>query len=609
MTALTPPHGGVLKNLRVEPRTALAVKQSAHDRTSLTLNQRQLCDLELLMIGAYSPLDGFMSETVYKAVVDDMRLSNGLLWPLPVTLDVSEQTAQTLQTGDRIGLYDQEGFVLAILELESIWRPDKRHEAQAVFGTVSDAHPGVRRLFEDMGPIYIGGRILGIEARQHYEFETLRHTPAELRALFAAENWSRVIGFHTTKPMHRLHHEITVNAAQSADANILIHPAVGIAKPGDLHYFSRVRCYRALMKRYAPGRARLSLVPLAVRMAGPREALFNAIVRQNYGCSHFIVGPEHAAPPGVRDGAQRFYPKYAAQEFAAAHQHELQIEIIATPEMCFIARSQKFAPVKSGSEQHVAIFSEKELYRSLEEGKRVPEWFSYPEVLKELARICPQRHKRGLTIFFTGLSGAGKSTLAKILYARLVEDGSRPVTLLDGDIVRKNLSSELGFARHDRDINVRRIGFVASEITKNGGIAICAPIAPYAKTRQAVREMVEQYGAFIEVHVATPLEVCESRDRKGLYAKARKGLIAEFTGISDPYEEPEKPELRIDTSETTPDEASKTILAYLSETGFFEKHDTGPSTMINPESAAGRSEAGCEGLIDIRMRHKMRLEK
>ena len=583
MTALSPPHGGVLKDLRVDPQTALAIKQSAYGLPSLTLNQRQLCDLELLMIGAYSPLDGFMSEKIYKAVVEDMRLPFGLLWPLPITLDVPEQTAQTLRTGDRIGLYDQEGFMLAILELDSIWRPDKRHEAQAVFGTASDAHPGVRRLYEDTGPIYIGGKVIGVQARHHYEFEKLRYTPAELRALFAAENWSRVIGFHTTKPMHRLHHEITVNAAQSADANILIHPAVGIAKPGDLHYFSRVRCYRALMKHYEPGRARLSLVPLAVRMAGPREALFNAIVRQNYGCSHFIVGPEHAAPPGVRDGAPRFYPKYAAQEFAAAHQHELQIEIIATPEMCFIARSQKFVPVTSGSEQHVATFSEKDLYRSLEEGRPVPDWFSYFEVLKELAKTFPQRHKRGLTIFFTGLSGAGKSTLAKILHARLIEDGSRPVTLLDGDIVRKNLSSELGFSRHDRDINVRRIGFVASEITKNGGVAICAPIAPYAKTRQAVREMVQQYGAFVEVHVATPLEVCESRDRKGLYAKARMGLISDFTGISDPYDEPERPELRIDTSESTPDEASKTIVVYLSETGLLASPDAGSVATIGPE--------------------------
>lgn len=592
MIALIPPHGGVLKDLRVDSQTACALKQSAHDLPSLTLNQRQLCDLELLMIGAYSPLDGFMGEIAYETVLEKMRLPDGLLWPLPVTLDVSEQTARTLESGMPLGLCDEEGFVLAVLELDSIWRPDKRAEAQAVFGTVSDAHPGVRSLYEDKGPVYIGGKVLGIEARHHYEFAALRHTPAELRALFTAENWARVIGFHTTKPMHRLHHEITLNAARSSDANILIHPAVGIAKPGDLHYFSRVRCYRAIMRQYTSAQAKLSLVPLVVRMAGPREALFNAIVRQNYGCSHFIVGPEHAAPPGVREGAPRFYPKYAAQEFTAAHQHELQIEIVATPEMYYSTRAQKFAPLEfTGSGQDAARFSEKDLYISLEEGVPVPDWFSFPTVLQELARAVPPRHRRGFTLFFTGLSGAGKSTLAKILYARLIEEGSRPVTLLDGDIVRKNLSSELGFSKHDRDINVRRIGFVASEITKNGGIAICAPIAPYAKTRRAVREMIEQYGAFIEIHVATPLEVCESRDRKGLYAKARKGLIADFTGVSDPYEEPARPELCIDTSDSTPDEASKTILVYLAENGFLEKPDAGSLATSALQTQASRCEA------------------
>lgn len=572
VTALIQPYGGVLKELRVDSQAALALKQMAHDQPLLTLSQRQLCDLELLMTGALSPLDGFMGETAYYSVIENMRLPDGLLWSLPVILDVSEQLAQDLQPGEKLGLCDQEGFMLAVLEIDSIWRPNKREEAQAVFGNTSDTHPGVAKLYGDTGAIYVGGKVVGLETPHHYEFAALRQTPAELRSFFAAEGWHRVVGFHSTKPMHRLHYEITINAAKSADANILIHPAVGIAKPGDLHYFSRVRCYRAVMKRYPPGQARLSLISLAVRMAGPREALFNAIVRQNYGCSHFIVGPEHAVPPGVREGAPRFYPKYAAQEFVATYQHELAIEMIATPEMCYSTRSQTFAPLESASpERHTATFSEKDLFRSLEEGSTVPDWFSYSEVLEELAKVFPQRHRRGFTLFFTGLSGAGKSTLAKILYARLIEDGSRPVTLLDGDIVRRNLSSELGFSKHDRDINVRRIGFVASEITKNGGIAICAPIAPYAKTRQAVREVVEQYGAFIEIHVATPLDVCESRDRKGLYARARKGLIPEFTGISDPYEVPAQPEVRVDTTEGSPQDAAIKIESYLITAGFVKK--------------------------------------
>lgn len=564
-------HGGDLKNLLVAPDRAAFFKREAQSMYLLTLNQRQLCDLELLMTGAYSPLDGFMDEEIYTEVLENTRLPNGLLWSLPVSLDVSTEALQNIQIGQNVGLCDQEGFMLAVLEVTSIWRADKRAEAQAIYGTTSDVHPGVYELYHSAN-VYVGGKIYGIEVPHHYDFEVFRQTPAELRAFFSGQGWHRVVGFHTTKPMHRLHYQITLDAAQSADAKILIHPAVGIAKPGDLHYYSRVRCYRALMQYYPPQLAKLSLASLAVRMAGPREALHNAIVRQNYGCTHFVVGPEHAAPPGVREGAVRFYPKYAAQEFVASYQGELSIRMVATQELCYSDQAGRFIPRKKVEPADTPqSFSEKRLHAWLEANDPVPECFSFPGVLEELKKIIRPRYQCGLTLFFTGLSGAGKSTLAKILYAKLVEHDVRPVTLLDGDIVRKHLSSELGFSKKDRDINVRRIGFVASEITKNGGIAICAPIAPYTETRRAVREMVEQYGAFIEIHVATPLDVCESRDRKGLYAKARKSLIAGFTGISDPYEVPENPEVHIDTSQECPEDASEKIMIYLVEHGYRRK--------------------------------------
>jgi sulfate adenylyltransferase len=307
-------------------------------------------------------------------------------------------------------------------------------------------------------------------------------------------------------------------------------------------------------------------------MAGPREVLLNAIIRQNYGCSHMIVGPEHAAPPGVRDEAKRFYPRYAAQEMMERHQHDLAIRMVPVKELCYASDTETFVP-SDPENKHCIRFTDKDLKHQLEHNQEIPAWYSYPEVIAALRKVYPPRSKKGITLFFTGLSGSGKSTLAKILYAKFIEEGSRPVTLLDGDVVRLNLSSELGFSREHRNINVHRIAYVASEITKNGGIAICAPIAPYTAMRRDARETVEQYGAFIEIHVATSLEVCESRDRKGLYAKAREGIIPEFTGISDPYDLPEHPEIRIDTAGKSPMQAVQEIMLYLLREGYIDTQD------------------------------------
>jgi sulfate adenylyltransferase len=575
MDHLTPPHGGELCNLLVDEERAEQLKAESGNYPSITLGLRQICDLELLLNGGFSPLRGFMTRTVYDSVIDTLHLPDGTLWTIPITLDISAALAGQIEPGQKLALRDSEGFMLAVLTVEDKWQPDKQREASEVYGTTSPDHPGVRYLFDQVADTCIGGSLEGIQLPIQFDFETLRDTPEELRHMIAKLGWQNVVGFHTCKPMHRLHREITLQAAKAAQANILIHPAVGMTKPGDLHYYARVHCYQAIRRHYPHNMAVLSLLPAAVRMAGPREALLNAIIRQNYGCSHMIVGPEHAAPPGVRDDAQRFYPRYASQKLMEKHQDELAIRMVPIREMSYSPEQERFVSCEELERQgkEGIHFTDKELKHHLEHNLDIPAWFSYPDVIAALRKVYPPRSRKGLTLFFTGLSGSGKSTLAKILYAKFIEDGSRPVTLLDGDVIRHNLSSELGFSKEHRNINVRRIGFVASEITKNGGIAICAPIAPYTRMRRDVREVIEQYGAFIEIHVSTPLAVCEERDRKGLYEKARKGIIPEFTGISDPYDIPEHPEIRIDTTGKSPIYAAQEIMLYLLREGYLSTDD------------------------------------
>jgi len=507
MEHLITPHGGKLCNLLVDEDRAEALKAASGDFLSISLNQRQLCDLELLLCGAFSPLTGFMVQEAYESVISQMYLPDGTLWSIPLTFDVPAAQAEKIEPGQQLALLDDEGFMLAVLTVADKWQPDKQREASEIYGTTSTEHPGVRYLLEQVHDTYIGGEVTGIQMPIHNDFETLRDTPQELRHLFTRLGWQNVVGFHTCKPMHRLHREITLQAAKEAQANILLHPSVGMTKPGDLHYYARVHCYQAIRHHYPHSMAVLSLLPSAVRMAGPREVLLNAIIRQNYGCSHYIVGPQHAEPPAVRgDDGPCFYPRYAAQKMMETHQHELEIRMVPVREMSYLPDAGTFKPDDRQGKQGIR-FTDKDLQQHLEQGLDVPAWFSYPDVLSALRKVYPPRSKKGITLFFTGLSGSGKSTLAKILYARFIEEGGRPVTLLDGDVVRLNLSSELGFSREHRNINVRRIGFVASEITKNGGIAICAPIAPYTAMRRNARETIEQHGAFIEIHVATPLDV------------------------------------------------------------------------------------------------------
>jgi sulfate adenylyltransferase len=569
MGAFKTPHGGELKNLYLSAEDAELEKQGSRDLPSWDLTPRQMCDIELLLNGAFSPLEGFMTEDEHASVCERMRLPDGLLWPIPITLDVSEAFAGGVADGDRIALRDPEGVLIATMTVASIYRPDKLREAELVLGTTDEKHPGVAWLLRHSHPVYIGGRLNGVEKPTHYDFRHLRDSPQELRDRFDKLGWRKVVAFQTRNPMHRAHQELTVRAAREAEANLLIHPVVGMTKPGDVDHFTRVRCIEQLLPHYPEQTTALSLLPLAMRMAGPREAVWHAIIRKNYGCTHLIVGRDHAGPGNDSNG-EPFYGPYDAQELMLRYADELDITMVPFRLMVYVEDQAQYQP-QDELEPNVRVLniSGTELRRRLQEGLEIPEWFSFPEVVEELRRTHPPRHRQGFTVFFTGLSGSGKSTIANALMVKLMELGGRAVTLLDGDVVRKHLSSELGFSKEHRDLNIQRIGYVASEITKNGGIAICAPIAPYAATRGTVREMVEQYGGFLEIHVATPLEVCEQRDRKGLYAKARAGIIKEFTGISDPYEAPESPEMAIDTTELTPDLAAHRILVKLESMGFI----------------------------------------
>jgi sulfate adenylyltransferase len=567
---LVPAHGGELIDLYVSAERRAELRARSKDFPSWDLMPRQICDLELLLSGGFSPLGGFMSKAEYESVCHNMRLTTGLLWPMPIVLDVSEDFKKSLKQKNReIALRDQEGVILAVLHVEDVWQPDRKSEAEAVFRTHSASHPGVDYLLNKTNPWYVGGRVEGVQSPSHYDFKGLRLTPAELRTDFARRGWRRIVAFQTRNPMHRAHVELTARAARQVEASLLIHPAVGMTKPGDVDYFTRVRCYQVILAKYPRNTAKLSLLPLAMRMAGPREVIWHALIRKNYGCSHLIVGRDHAGPGKDKNG-NPFYEPYEAQEFFRKHEAEIGVQMVPFNNMVYVEEKDAYLPENEVPKQaRVLNISGTELRQRLNEGRDLPGWFTYAEVAEELRRSFPPRHKQGFTVFFSGLSSAGKSTIAHVLLTKFEEIGGRPVTLFDGDLVRKHLSSELGFSKEHRDLNIRRIGYVASEITKNRGIAICAPIAPYDSTRKEVRSMIEPVGGFLMVHLSTPIEVCEERDRKGLYAKARAGILKDFTGVSDPYEPPTDAEVVINAAELTPEEAAQEIILHLEREGFI----------------------------------------
>ncbi len=557
------------QHLLVHFRRADAIKAASLAYKSHSLSPRQACELEMLLSRSFYPLTGYLGRADFESVLATMRLADGTLWPMPISLDVAAALAEGLEPGDTVALRDGEGFMLAVLTVGEIWESDPEREARAVFGVADVArHPGALAYLRETAPYRLGGTVEGLALPPHVDFPETRRSPAEVQSLFQQRGWRRVVGCLNHGILHCRHRAVLQQAAKDAAGSVLLSHAVGEAMAGGAAHFAGVQCARHFAAAFPKNTLLVNLLPLPVRQAGPRQALLEALVHRNHGCTHALISPRHADP--APEDAAPFYPQGEAQRLVAAH--EAETGIVMTPEtaMAYVEEKAQYVPAASVAPgMTVKHIDQAEFRRRLEFDLEIPDWFTLPAVAAELRQVYPPRSRQGFTLFMTGLSGAGKSTLAKILYVKFMELRTRPVTLLDGDIVRRHLSSELTFSREHRNLNIARIGFVASEITKNGGIAICAPIAPYACARAEARSLVAPHGGFVEIHVSTPLAVCEQRDRKGLYAKARTGLMKGVTGVDDPYEAPENPEIALDTSGLTPGEAAQEVLLYLERQGYL----------------------------------------
>ena len=554
MNQLISPYGGTLVNLLTGAQRAAELKSEALALPSIDLSHAQLCDLELLLNGGFSPLTGYLGRTDYQQVLAEQRLTDGSFWPLPVVLRLTEKQAQAIEPGKRYALRDPEGFMPAVLTVSELWPAD----ADAELAALGEA-PKL--------PMCLGGTVEGAALPPRHDFTELRLTPVELREQFKKRGWKSVIAYQTAHVLHRMHQDFAMQASLGREANLLLHSVAGVVPSNEAGYFSRVRAHEAALKHFPPASTMLGLLPMADAGMSVREVVLRAIVARNYGCTHLIVGGDPVEGREHRRGVDIVGDILAESDNAM---EELGVALVPFERMVYVEDRAQFLPEDAVPPNARAVpFPAAELKRRLDHDLQIPSWFAWPDVVAEMRRASPPRHQQGFCVFCTGLSGAGKSTIAKALQVKLLEMGGRQVTLLDGDVVRRHLSSELGFSREHRDLNIRRIGYVASEIVKHRGIAICAPIAPYAATRHDVRDMIEQYGGFFEVHVSTPIETCEARDRKGLYAKARAGLVKEFTGVSDPYEIPESPELSIDTSNLGVDEAVQRILLKLERDGYL----------------------------------------
>jgi sulfate adenylyltransferase len=563
---LISPYGGMLVDLVVPAGELAEAREYAHSLPSIVLSDRSVCDLEMLACGAFSPLDRFMSEADLLRVLEEMRLAGGQIFPIPVTLPV--QLEEPVRPGRSVALRNSLNSVLAIMRIEEVFSWNPEDVAAEITGTRDLRHPLVAEMKSERRTC-ISGTVRVLDLPRYYDFPALRRTPSETRRLIESFGRSNVVAFQTRNPLHRAHEEMTRRAIVATNGTLLIHPAVGMTKPGDIDHFSRVRSYRMMVARYYRDYpVVLSLAPLAMRMAGPREALWHAVIRRNYGANHLIVGRDHASP-GLDSRGHPFYKPYDAQELVARFSAETGVQAVPFSEMVYLPQKGGYEELSQVDEtiQRLAISGTEVREKYLEAGRRLPDWFTRPEVAEILYQATPPRHRRGICIWLTGLSGAGKSTIANILTTQLSAHG-RQVTLLDGDVVRTNLSKGLGFSREDRDTNVLRVGFVASEVVRHGGVVICAIVSPYGAGRAEVRSMVGN-ARFVEVFVDCPLEVCESRDVKGIYARARRGEIKSLTGIDDPYEEPASPEIRLNTAGPTAEESAEVVLNYLRAQGFI----------------------------------------
>jgi len=563
---LVSPYEGELVDLMVSDEEREELLEKSRRLQSVQISMRSLCDLELLATGAFSPLDRFMGKADYERVLTEMRLENGVLFPIPIALPIDESSLPSW--GEQITLSDTRNNTIAVMQIEEIYHWDPQREARLVLGSTDSKHPLISEMVR-WGKVCVSGELKVINLPIYNDFVELRQTPAQVRSQLEIMGNENVVAFQTRNPMHRIHEELTKRAAEKVGGSLLVHPVVGMTRPGDVDHYTRVRVYRTLFENYYDkSRSLISLLPLAMRMAGPREALWHAIIRRNYGATHFIIGRDHAGP-GKDSSGKPFYGPYEAQMMLTQYSEEIGVQPVEFTEMVYLAEEECYEE-RSKVPENAKIYSisgtqVREDY--LEMGKPLPEWFTRKETAEILGEMYPPKHKQGVCIWFTGLSGSGKSTTAEILTSQLLERG-RQITLLDGDVVRTHLSKGLGFSPEDRDTNILRIGFVASELARHGGMVICAAISPYRATRNEVRQMVGD-GHFIEVFMDTPIEVCEDRDVKGLYARARRGQITGFTGVDDPYEEPVNPEIVLNTVSVGPETNARAIINYLEECGFL----------------------------------------
>jgi sulfate adenylyltransferase len=579
---LIAPYGGELVNLLVSGEEREELIARANKLPPVQISARALCDLEMLATGAFSPLDRFMGKEDYERVLTEMRLKNGVLFPIPVALPVDEGALPSW--GEQITLRDARNNTLAIMQIEDVYHYDPQREARLVLGTTDTKHPLISEMVR-WGKVYVTGKLQVIDLPVYHDFVDLRLTPVQVRARLGAMGYEKVVAFQTRNPLHRIHEELTKRAAEEVNGALLIHPVVGLTRPGDVDHYTRVRTYRALVENhYDQSRTMLSLLPLAMRMAGPREAVWHAIIRRNYGATHFIVGRDHAGPGNDSQG-RPFYGPYEAQALVSQYAEELGVQPVEFKELVYLPDDERYEETNKLPEgaRILSISGTQVRDDYLAKGKQLPEWFTRKETAEILQQMYPPRHKQGVCLWFTGLSGAGKSTTAEILTSLLLERG-RQVTVLDGDVVRTHLSKGLGFSQEDRDTNILRIGFVAGEIAHHGGMVICAAISPYRATRNEARKMVGEN--FVEIFVDTPIEVCEQRDVKGMYARARRGQITGFTGVDDPYETPINPEITLDTVSNDALGNARLIIAYLEERGFLQPDGAGR----NGNEASGAAE-------------------
>jgi sulfate adenylyltransferase len=578
---LIKPYGNELINLIVPDHARAELQHYAGQLPSIQISERSTCDLEMLACGAFSPLDRFVGREDYRSILEGMRLANGYIFPVPISLPLNS-TAE-LHLDREIALRSGRNEILAILTIDEIYDWNKSGAAAGIFGTTDPKHPLVAEM-ERWGKLNVSGRLQVLQMPCYYSFKELRLTPSEVRGRLESLGRTNVVAFQTRNPLHCAHEEMTKRAIAQVNGTLLLHPSVGMTKPGDIDHYTRVRSYKIVTERYYdPHRIVLALLPLAMRLAGPREALWHAVIRRNYGANHLIVGRDHASP-GTNSKGEPFYDPYAAQQLVQQFSEELGVTAIPFQEMAYFPNAGYKETAAAAVESGRTISGTQLRADYLQTGRELPEWFSRPEIARLLAEAYPPRHQQGFCVWFTGLSGAGKSTSAEILTELLLEHGRR-VTLLDGDTVRTNLSRGLGFSKEDRDTNIRRIGFVAAEIVRHGGVAVCAAVSPYSATRNDVRNMVGG-DRFIEIFVDTPLSVCEQRDAKGIYAQARRGEIRNFTGIDDPYERPDNSEIVLETEASSAEENGARIISYLAERGFVRVASDKPDVAVsNPAGA------------------------